>query len=148
MEKTFVSTQKYLIVSPRKVRDVVALIKKMHPVKAISKLEFLGKRSAEHLIKVIKTALAQARLAGVSEDNLYFKEILIGEGPRLKRGRAASRGRWHPYKKRMSHIRIVLAEKKVEVSKTESVKAEKKETKVEVKKEVKKVKKTVKKGTK
>jgi large subunit ribosomal protein L22 len=141
MEKQFVATQKYLIISPRKVRDVVDLIKKLSPLNAITKLEFIRKRSSELLIKVIKTALGQAKAQGVSDTDLVFKEIMISEGPRLKRGRAASRGRWHPYKKRMSHIRIVLVTK--EVKKAE-VKAEKK---VEVKKEAKKVvKKTVKKG--
>lgn len=108
MEKQFISTQKYIIVSPKKVRDVVALVKKLSPMNAIKKLEFLRKSSSETIIKVIKTAIAQAKVQGVGEDELIFKEIQIGEGPRLKRGRAASRGRWHPYKKRMSHIRIVL----------------------------------------
>jgi len=113
MEKQFTATQKYLIVGPKKVRDVVELIKKLKPMEAISKLEFIRKRSSELLIKVIKTALGQAKVQGIGEEDLVFKEIQIGEGPRLKRGRAASRGRWHAYKKRMSHIRIVLAVKEV-----------------------------------
>jgi len=44
---------------------------------------------------------------------LIFKEIQIGEGPRLKRGQAASRGRWHAFKHRMAHIRVVLTTKEV-----------------------------------
>ena len=104
----FIATQKYLIESPRKIREVVALVKKLSPVVAITKLEFVYKRASEPIMKVIKTAIGQAKVAGVSEDTLRFKEIQIGEGPRLKRGQAASRGRWHPFKKRMSHIRIIL----------------------------------------
>jgi large subunit ribosomal protein L22 len=81
----------------------------MKPTEAIEKLPFVQKRAGESLAKVIKAALANAKNQGVSETDLIFKEIQIGEGPRLKRGRAASRGRWHPFKKRMAHIRVVLA---------------------------------------
>jgi large subunit ribosomal protein L22 len=102
------STQKYLIMSPRKIRLVVELVKKMKPSEAVEKLAFVQKRAAESLGKVIKSALANAKNQGVSETDLVFKEIQIGEGPRLKRGRAASRGRWHQFKRRMSHIRVVL----------------------------------------
>lgn len=109
MEKTFIATQKYLIMSPRKLRLVVDLIKKMKPTEAVLKLPFVQKRAGESIAKVIKSALANAKNQGESETDLVFKEIQVGEGPRLKRGRAASRGRWHPFKKRMSHIRVVLA---------------------------------------
>ncbi len=132
MEKNFTSTQKYLIVGPRKVREVVALIKKLSPLDAIQKLEFTRKHSSEFLVKVIKTAIGQAKTQGVADTDLVFKEIQVSEGPRLKRGRPVSRGRWHPYKKRMSHIRIILTAKKAVEPK------EKKSEKAEVKKEEKK----------
>lgn len=113
MEKTYIATQKYLIMSPRKIRLVVAVIKKMKPLEAVEKLPFVQRRASEAVAKVIKSALANAKNQGVNETDLVFKEIQIGEGPRLKRGRAASRGRWHPFKKRMSHIRVVLVSKNV-----------------------------------
>lgn len=115
MEKQYKATQKYLIESPRKIRLVVEIIKKMSPLEAIEKLPFVGKRASEALGKVIKAAIANARVQSASDTNLIFKEIQVGEGPRLKRGRAASRGRYHPYKKRMSHIRVILVEKKSDV---------------------------------
>lgn len=103
-----IATQKYLLASPRKIRPVVEVIKKMKPGEALEKLPFVGKKAAESLGKVIKSALASAKQKGISEEELVFKEIQIGEGPRLKRGTAVSRGRWHPIKRRMSHIRVVL----------------------------------------
>jgi len=106
--KEYKATQKYLIGSPRKLRAVVALIKKMKPAEAIEKLPFATRRAAGDLSKVIKSALANAKNQGVGETDLIFKEIQIGEGPRLKRGRAASKGAWHPFKRRMSHIRVIL----------------------------------------
>lgn len=119
--------------SPRKLRLVVGLIKKMKPMDAIERLPFASRRAATDLGKVIKSAVANAKNQGVSETDLIFKEIQIGEGPRLKRGKAASKGRWHPFKHRMSHIRVILTTKKEEVK-------VKKEEKVEEKKEVKEVK--------
>src|SRR3990167_5719105 len=131
MEKTYISTQKYLITSPRKLRLVAEMVKKLKPVLAIEQMPFIAKRASEPLMKVIKTAVANARNQGASDTDLIFKEIQIGEGPRLKRGRAASRGRWHPFKKRMSHIRVVLTTKnqnskvKIQNEKPEKVAVEK-----------------------
>ncbi len=129
-QKTYRSTQKFLIGSPRKLRLVVGIIKKLKPVEAVEKLPFVGRRAGGDLAKVIKSALANARAQGASDANLIFKEIQIGEGPRLKRGRAASRGRYHPYKRRMSHIRVVLttANKEEVKTKGEETKQEKKLT--------------------
>ena len=110
--KEFIATQKYLLMSPRKVRAVVAVIKKMKPVEAVEKLPFVQKRAGAELAKVIKNAITSAKNAGVADTDLVFKEIQIGEGPRLKRGKAVSRGMWHPFKRRMSHIRVILTTKK------------------------------------
>lgn len=148
--KEFKATQKYLLESPRKIRLVASLVKKMKPIEAVEKLPFVGKRAALDLIKVIKSAMSSAKNAGVSETDLVFKEIQIGEGPRLKRGRAASRGMWHPYKKRMSHIRIVLTTQNTQISNSKSQvkpneqkeKAEKIDEKKEIKKIVRKEKKS------
>ena len=103
-----IATQKYFLMSPKKLRPVVNVIKKLKVNEAIDKLPFVGKRAAEPLAKLIKSAIANAKNKGISEDDLVFKEIQVGEGPRLKRGMPVSRGMWHPITKRMSHIRVVL----------------------------------------
>lgn len=140
----FKSEQKHLLLSPRKIRPVVDVIKKLTPVKALDVLPFVKKRASEFLFKVIKSALANAVQKGADVNSLIFKEIQIGEGPRLKRGNPVSRGRWHPIKKRMSHIKVILMTKKVaEVKKTE---VKSKVSSEEVKKTVKKAKVVVKKG--
>jgi len=118
MEKTYIATQKFLLMSPRKIRLVAQLIKKMKPNEAIEKLPFVQKKAAGELAKVVKNAMASAKAQGVGETDLIFKEIQIGEGPRLKRGRPVSRGMWHPFKRRMSHIRVVLATKKINGTKS------------------------------
>lgn len=126
MKNEYKATQTFLVMSPRKLRLVVALIKKMKPMDAVEKLPFAGKRAAFDLSKVIRSAIANAKNQGVSDTDLIFKEIQIGEGPRLKRGKAASRGRWHPFKRRMSHIKVILTKKKLGLpsgDKKEEVKA-------------------------
>ena len=127
-QKEFKAIQKYLLMSPRKVRLVVGVIKKMKPAEAVEKLPFVQKRAAGDLGKVIKSAIAAAKVQGVSDTDLVFKEIQIGEGPRLKRGKPVSRGMWHPFKRRMSHIRVVLmtVEKPVVVEKTEKIEVKEK----------------------
>lgn len=119
----FISTQKFLRISPKKARVVVFAIKKLTPAQALSVLPFVGKKAAEPLAKVIKTAIANAKQKEVSPETLVFKEIQIGEATRLKRGRAGGRGRWKPYKRRMSHIRVVLETKAKKEEKSNGTKS-------------------------
>src|SRR3972149_11834894 len=104
----FLSEQKFILISPKKVRPVANMAKKLSPTKALESLPFVGSKAAIVLKKVIASAVANAKAKGASEENLFFTEIQIGEGPRLKRGMAGAHGRWKPIKKRMSHIRVVL----------------------------------------
>jgi len=122
-----IATQKFLRASPQKLREVVAMIKDMKPTQAIEILPFVGKRGAEPILKVIKSAMANASLKGMATADIVFKEIQIGEGPSLKRGIAVSRGRYHPILKKMAHIRVVVG----------TVEAKKEEVKIETKKAVK-----------
>lgn len=115
-----ITTQRYVRVSPKKLRLIADVVRKLTPIDVLEKLPFLRKNGSEVFVKVIKNSLSSARQKGLSDTELIFKEVQIGEGPRLKRGRAASRGRWHPYKKRMSHIRIVLTTRKSEALSTKS----------------------------
>src|SRR3990167_2262013 len=103
--------QKFILMSPRKLREIVPLVRNLSPKDAVERLPFADKRTAQPLRKVIETAIANARQKGLDEGSLVFKEIQIGEGPRLKRFRAGARGRAKPYKRRMSHIRVVLTTK-------------------------------------
>src|SRR3989344_6437883 len=107
----FITIQKYIRTSPRKLKLVADMVKDMPPAKAVERLPFIGKRAAEPLSKAVKTALANAKQKGVNDTELVFKEIQINQGPKMKRWRAASRGRAKPYVRIMSHIRVVLETK-------------------------------------
>jgi len=136
-----VHTQKYLRMSPSKIRLVTSMIKKMSIQRAIDSLPFSQKRASEPVVKVLKTALAIAKERGFSPDEVKIAEIQVGEGPRLKRGIQVSRGRWHPIVKKMSHIRVVLETTK---SEARSTKTETKEGKKEPKPKIEEIKKGVK----
>lgn len=131
-----IATQKFLRLSPKKMRPIANIVKKLTAQEAIDVLPHIGKRAAEPLAKVIKTAMANAKERGADLSALIFKTIEIGQGPTLKRGQPVSRGRWHPIKKRTSHIRVVLTTEPRKVK----VKGEKKVAPVVEKVEVKKVK--------
>lgn len=105
------AVQKFIRMSPRKLRLVVPLTKGLSPREAVDRLPLSGKRAAGPLTKVIKTAIANAKQKGLGERDLTFKEIQINEGPRLKRWRAGARGRVKPYRRKMSHIRVILESK-------------------------------------
>lgn len=101
--------QKYLRISPRKVRLVVNAIKDLQPKLALEQLLFMQNAAAIPLSKVIRQALANAvRNADLKEENLKFKSIQVGAGPTLKRWQPVSRGRAHTIYKRTSHITVLL----------------------------------------
>lgn len=103
-----ISTQKYIHTSPRKIRLVVDMVRKMTPGKALGVLQFTQKEAAKNVSAAIKTALANAKQKGLDEDKITFKTLEVNEGPTMKRIRAGTRGRAKPYQRRMSHLKIVL----------------------------------------
>lgn len=108
------------------MRQLVFAIKKMTPTEAVEKLGLIRKTASEVLGKTIAAAIANAKVKGADEKNLIFTSIAVGEGPRLKRGMAVSRGRWHPIVKKMSHLTIVLETIKSETLNSKSETKDKK----------------------
>lgn len=101
--------QKYLRGSPRKLRQVADLVRKMRPAQAVDYLAHIRKRAALPIQKALKQALANAKnQANLSANELSIRELVVNQGPVYKRFRAVSRGRAHGIKKRTSHIRVVL----------------------------------------
>jgi large subunit ribosomal protein L22 len=130
-----IATQKFVKMSPKKLRPIVGQIKGLSPERIVEVLPFVSKRGALAISKVFKTAIANAKQSGFTTQELKLKEIQIMEGPRLKRGRPVSRGRWHPYKKRMSHIRVVLETKTTLKSKVKNQKSKTDQVRSKVKPE-------------
>ena len=102
--------QKYIHTSPRKLRLVVDMVRKMKPTQALNVLKVTPKYAAKDLIKALETVLANAKQQGVAADKVSFKSLEIDESMKMRRFRAGTRGRVKPYKRRMSHIKIVLSD--------------------------------------
>ena len=109
--------------SPRKVRLVVDSIRGKSVPVAQHTLAFLGKRAAPAVGKLLSSALANARSAGLSADQLVVKSITVNKGRVQKRGRPFARGRSGVIRKTASHISIELAPVSSKSARTESVRS-------------------------
>ncbi|OGH07560.1 MAG: 50S ribosomal protein L22 [Candidatus Levybacteria bacterium RBG_16_35_11] len=99
-------------ISPRKVRLVAEAVKNLPLEKALIALSFLKKRGASDLEKTLKGAIANAvKNKNLQRENLKIETINVSGGPAFRRYHPSTRGRIHPYKKRTSHITVVLSEK-------------------------------------
>jgi len=110
---------RYLRVSPQKARLVLELIKGRKVEEARNTLAYTKKRVAAHVGKLLQSALDNANFLSsekgldVDLDNLYVKNAIANDGPRMKRIRPAPQGRAFRYQRRISHITLVLAERGV-----------------------------------
>lgn len=100
-------------ISTRKVRLIADAIRDMRAEDALTTLSLTRKRGAQALAKTIRSAIANAvNNNKLNAHGLMIYRLEISEGPFLKRYRPSTRGRIHPYKKRSSHIKVVLKEGK------------------------------------
>lgn len=113
----FRAEKKFLRVSPQKARLVLDLIKGRRVEEARNTLLFTKKRVAEHVGKLLQSALDNANFLATEKgldveiDNLYVKQAVANDGPRMKRIRPAPQGRAYRYQRRIAHIELVLAER-------------------------------------
>jgi large subunit ribosomal protein L22 len=113
----FRAEMRYLRVSPQKARLVLELIKGRKVEEARNTLLFTKKRVAAHVGKLLQSALDNANFLSAEKnldvdlDNLYVKNAIANEGPRMKRIRPAPQGRAFRYQRRISHITVILAER-------------------------------------
>lgn len=116
-------------ISPRKVRIVADAIRKLPVIRAMQVLQVADKRGAYVLQKTLKSAVANAvNNANLNAEDLYIARLEVNGGLQMKRMHMAARGRVRPYKKRTSHVTIVVAS----MAKQQTAKpAEKKEEKKE-----------------
>ena len=100
-----------LRISPRKVKIVLDLIRNQPADKAMAILEYTPKAACEYLIKLLKSAMANAENNfNMDPSKLYVAECHVGPGPILKRMRPRAQGRAYRIYKRTSHITLVLKE--------------------------------------
>ncbi len=105
---------RYTRITPRKARQVVALIRKKPVGEALNILAFTKKRAAGELAKILKAAVSNAgQNTRVDVDKLMVKSIEVDGGPMMRNTRRfipRAMGRASAIHKRTSHIKVVVTD--------------------------------------
>jgi len=115
--KEYRAEAKFQRVSPQKARLVLDLIKGRGVQEALETAAFTKKRIAPVIHKLLVSAVDNAKYVSgergddVDVDNLYVKQALANDGPRMKRIRPAPMGRAYRYQRRLTHIILSVAER-------------------------------------
>ncbi len=100
-----------LRIAPRKVRLVADAMRGETVAKSKSFLNFTVKGSTTPLLKLLNSAVANAKNDfDLEESNLYISEIRVDEGPKMKRWMPRARGSASEIQKKTSHITLILQE--------------------------------------
>ena len=101
----------YIRIAPRKVQIVLDLIRNQPADKAMAILKYTPKAACEPLMKLLKSAMANAENNNNMDiSRLYVAECSVCQGPTLKRIRPRAQGRAFRINKKTSHITLVLKE--------------------------------------
>jgi large subunit ribosomal protein L22 len=110
--------------SPQKVRLVANLVRGKSVPAARAALTFLPQKSSPAILKLLESAVANARQSGVATDELFIKTITVNKGMALRRFKPMARGRAAQFNRTMSIVALELGEN----PKAKKAKAAKKET--------------------
>lgn len=103
---------KYLSISPQKLRLVCDQVRGMNAEQAKVVLTFMPQKGAEFVRKTLESAMANAQNNhDIDPADLVVSQIWADEGARMRRFKAGARGRYKPRVKRTSHLTVVLAER-------------------------------------
>jgi large subunit ribosomal protein L22 len=101
---------RYLSIAPRKVRLIADTLRKLTVSEAQAQLILRPHRTAEPLLKLLNSAISNAKNNGLDIAKLVVAKIWVDPAPVLQRSLPRSQGRATPILKRMSHVTIILAE--------------------------------------
>lgn len=105
----YVAKHMHAPVSPRKARLIADMIRGKDVSDALNTLNLQPQRAAKMLLKVIRSAQANAEVQGVTDvDELYVTKAWVDEGATLKRWRPRARGSAAPILRRRSHLCVEL----------------------------------------
>ena len=110
--KRFTASGKFLRISTRKLLMSIPKINGIKVSHAQSILQNLPTKSAKIVLKILNSAVANAKAKDAQEENLYFQNIIINQGTRFKRMKIRSRGTADVINKPTSHIFLEIVEKK------------------------------------
>ncbi|MFA6414604.1 MAG: 50S ribosomal protein L22 [Candidatus Paceibacterota bacterium] len=94
--------------TPRKVRLVTELVKGKKVQAALEALEFLPRRAAEPIKKLIESAAANAKVQGEDVEKLKVKSIIVESAGMLKKYMPRAFGRASAIRRRKSQVKVTL----------------------------------------
>ncbi len=110
--------EKFIRISPRKLRYVADVVRNKSVEQAVDILTFTPKKAASILKKAVESAAANAaENHDMEEEGLFISRIMVNEGPILKRFRPRARGRATRIRKRTSHLTVVVSDGKEQEAK-------------------------------
>ena len=100
------------------MRLVRSVIRGKAADEAVQQLTFMSGKASGIVLKVLKSAMANARHNfDADEKTLVVGDLIINEGIVMKRWRPVSKGMAHPILKRMSHVTVILEERGAKTTK-------------------------------
>lgn len=108
------ASAKFSRISPRKARMIADLVRGRDAAEALQLLQFTEKSAAPVILKIIESAVANARQSGADVDALFISKATVDKGPNKfnRRWRPRAMGRATRVQKGISHIVIELSERK------------------------------------
>jgi large subunit ribosomal protein L22 len=104
------ASAKYIRMSPRKARRVLDQLRGQTYRDALILLEFMPYRACEPILKVLRSAAANAEHnLGLDRSSLVVAQAWADMGPSLKRFRPRAQGRAYQIRKPTCHITITVA---------------------------------------
>jgi large subunit ribosomal protein L22 len=101
---------RYIRMSPSKVRRVLDQIRGRSYREALIILEFMPYRSCEPILKVLRSAVANAEHnSGLDPATLVITKAYADMGPSLKRFRPRAQGRAYQIRKPTCHITVAVS---------------------------------------
>jgi len=101
---------KFTRISGKKLQPIAKMVRGMGLQEAIATLQFVPKKGATLIRKVIESARANAHEKQMDVDNLRIKTVVVDRGPIMYRIMTRQRGMAHRMRKRLSHISVTLGE--------------------------------------
>ena len=102
---------RFVRLSPQKGRLVADQVRNLPVGKALELLQFSPRKAAGVIRKVLESAIANAEHnEGADIDELKVSQIMVDEGPAMKRWRPRAKGRAAPLIKTTSHITVSVSD--------------------------------------
>ncbi len=103
---------KHVRISAFRARKVMNLVRGKSVDEALAILRFTPSKASGVIIKVIKSAMANAEHNfDMNTNRLFVAESFVDEGPTMKRISPRAQGRADRIRKRSSHITVVLKQR-------------------------------------